>query len=736
MRRVTRSMTKIFLASTMLAGFSFLAQAQEGPLSEGDAAGAADRIEEAVDATVIVIGQRANLMRIPGSGATIEEADLARSHPLSVNEALRRVAGIFPRDEEGLGMRPNIGIRGLAPVRSTKVLLLEDGIPLSFAPYSDNATYYHPPLDRFRRIEVLKGASQVRFGPQTIGGVINYITPAAPDSFEARLKLVTGNRGYGEVDGSIGGGLFGWNVLLHGNATTSDGARENLDLSFSDLFFKAERDLGDGHDLVIRASRFAEDSQITYSGLTLAEWQADPRGNAFRNDSFKSERIGFSVSHGVEFAETSRLVTTAYYAGFDRDWWRQSSNSGQRPNDSSDPACGGMANLSTTCGNEGRLRAYDTFGIETRLTTAWNWGDVEASGEFGIRWHHERQARLQWNGDAPDSRRPGTGVNAGVREDNIREAEALSGFATIRFAWGRLGVEPGLRAEFIDYFRRNNLNGLEGRSDLTAVIPGVGLTYELDDALVAYAGVHRGFAPPRAEDVINNNGGSVDLDAEESTNWELGVRGTLVEGLAGDITLFRMDFENQTIPSSVAGGTGSVLTSAGETLHEGLEFSLNGSLADAGLMDDGDIYVRTAITWLWDASFEGTRFSNVSGYGGVSVSGNRLPYAPEWLASAALGYDHNGIFNTEIEAVYTDAMFTDDLNTIPVSANGQRGRIKSSVVWNAAINWNVIAREDGSSVTLFATAKNLFDTLYVADRTRGTIPGTPQFFQVGVILSY
>ncbi len=732
MRCVTHSLISVFMAGTALSALALPASGQsvEEPV-QGEAV-----VEDAVSATVVVIGRRANLMRIPGSGATIEGADLDRAHPLSVSEALRRVAGVYPRDEEGMGMRPNIGVRGLSPVRSTKVLLLEDGIPLSFAPYGDNATYYHPPLDRFRRIEVLKGASQVRFGPQTIGGVVNYITPSAPDEFEARLKLATGNNGYGEIDASIGGPLLGWNMLLHGNATSSDGARENLDLSFTDLFFKAERDLGDGHNIVFRASRFAEDSQVTYSGLTLAEWQANPRGNVFRNDEFESERIGLALSHGYEFGEASRLVTTAYYSGFDRDWWRQSSNSGQRPNDSSDPACGGMANLNTTCGNEGRLRSYATFGIETRLTTEWMWGDVAATGEFGLRWHHERQARLQWNGDAPDSRRPGTGVNAGVREDNLRETEALSGFATIRFAWERLGVEPGVRVELIDYFRRNNLTGLEGETDLAEIIPGIGFTYELADDVVAYAGVHRGFAPPRVEDIITNTGGSVDLDAEESTNWELGMRGDVADGLSGDVTFFRLDFENQTIPSSVAGGTGSVLTSAGETLHEGLEFSVNGSLADAGLMESGDIFARASVTWLWEASFQGTRFSNVSGFGGVSVSGNRLPYAPEWLASAALGYDHDGIFNTEIEMVYTGGMFTDDLNTVPVSANGQRGRIKSSVVWNASVNWHVVERDDGSSVTLFAAAKNLFDELYVADRTRGTIPGTPQLFQVGVILSY
>ncbi len=74
---------------------------------------------------------------------------------------------MFARDEEGFGLRPNIGIRGLNPTRSSKLLLLEDGIPLAYAPYGDNASYYHPPVNRFERIEVLKGSSQILFGPQT-----------------------------------------------------------------------------------------------------------------------------------------------------------------------------------------------------------------------------------------------------------------------------------------------------------------------------------------------------------------------------------------------------------------------------------------------------------------------------------------------------------------------------------------------------------------------------------------
>ncbi len=88
------------------------------------------------------------------------------------SEALRKVSGVNVRDEEGFGLRPNIGIRGTNPTRSTKILLLEDGVPLAYAPYGDNASYYHPPVERFESIEILKGAGQIEYGPVTVAGAL------------------------------------------------------------------------------------------------------------------------------------------------------------------------------------------------------------------------------------------------------------------------------------------------------------------------------------------------------------------------------------------------------------------------------------------------------------------------------------------------------------------------------------------------------------------------------------
>jgi Fe(3+) dicitrate transport protein len=721
--------TNILIGAVMLSAVTGVmvgagpAFAQEAPAGDGSGVATAP-----VTAPVTVIGQRQRLLEIPGSGATIENDELTTSRVFTVNEALRRVPGLYLRDEEGLGLRPNISVRGLNPTRSTEITLLEDGLPVSYGLYGDNASYSHPPIRRFERIEVLKGASQIRFGPHTIGGVINYVTPEAPEALTGRATIAAGNEGYRELDGMIGGPLLGFRALVHANNTRFDGVRANQGFDFNDIYVKLERDLTPSQTLILRAGLYEEDSRVSYSGLTEAEFAADPRGNPFTNDSFVTERFTTSLTHAWDFAPGARLTTSAYTLWFDRDWWRQSSNSAQRPSDASDPLCGGMANLNTTCGNEGRLREYHVYGLETRLAWRGPLLGADADIEAGLRYQSERQNRLQVNGDTPTARTPGVTANAGVREDNLRNINAWAAHLAVALRYGPLTVSPGIRFEQIEYDRLNRRTGARGEADLSEVIPGLGLTYALSDESAVFAGVHRGFSPPGVADIVTDAGGSVDLDAEESLNWELGWRGALTPGLEAEATYFLMDFENQIVPASIAGGVGATLTSAGQTRHSGLELALHGSLRDMGLMRRDDVFFRSALTWLEDASYEGERFSNVSGFGTTLVTGNRLPYAPEWLFTAAAGYSWQDIVTAELEYVFVDEQFSDDLNTITPIANGQRGLIEAQHTVNAAVNYT----PGGGDITLYATVKNVFDELYIVDRTRGILPNTPRLFQVGI----
>lgn len=463
------------------------------------------------------------------------------------------------------------------------------------------------------------------------------MTRRTREAFEGALNLRGGNRGLRDLQLRIGDRIEATGTGWQFNAThkASDGARDNIDLRFADFALRLEQPLGEARSLAVRASLFREDSQVPYSGLTLAEWQANPRGNVFVNNNFELERWAVSATLGQNFDAGAELRASVYYTYFNRDWWRQSSNSGQRPNDASDPRCGGMANLLSTCGNEGRLRQYYTTGAEARWLKPLQFAALDGEVNAGVRYHLEKQIRHQVNGDTPTAR----------------------------------------------------------------------------------------VAGPRVEDIITPAGGSVDLDAERSWNSEIGLRSALRRGLNIELTAFNLDFSNQIVPASVAGGAGATFTNAGRTAHRGIEFASRLESREA-LDTAWNLYGRAALTWLAVAEYRGTRFSSVTR--DASVTGNRLPYAPDEFATIALGLETPAGLSTELELFYSGSEFTDDLNTVAVAANGQRGRIGGHGILNVTV-----ARAIGAALTLYGSIKNLTDKLYVADMSRGLIPGAPRQLQLG-----
>lgn len=721
-------MKSLHLSSLLLTAFVTPLAAVE-PIESPVEIAQSDATPAVVLDAVTVVGNPDQARDVPGAVTVIDDAELQASRVMTTNEALRKAPGLNVRDEEGFGLRPNIGVRGLNPTRSTKVLLLEDGLPLAYAPYGDNASYYHPPVDRFERIEVLKGASMNLYGPQTIGAVVNYITPNPTKDFQGKFSVAGGNRDFFDAHGRIGAE----NLLFDFVHKEGDGARDNLNSQIEDYNLKALLDLTAHQTLVLRANRYSEDSDVTYSGLTDAEYaNFGPEYNPFSNDTFDAKRYGASASHELRFGSDDSLITNLYWSSYSRDWWRQSSTT-------TDSQCGaqftadraaGLRVDPNTCNSaQGRLRDYHSYGIEPRLRITHALAGLDNELIIGLRAHRETQSRLQENGTSPTARE-GT-----VSEDNRRETDAYAVFAQNRFGFGRFAITPGLRFESVDYLRRNRLNGVEGDETLDELIPSLGATFEVTDAYTAFASVHRGFAPPRTEDIIDGAGAAVDVDAEESVNMEVGLRGRPHPGVRFEAVAFRNDFDNLVAVGSIAGG--STPLSQGQALFEGFELA---GRADLGRFLDSphNPFVVIAYTAIPTAESKGA-FECLVASGGCaaigqdlpgSADGRRLPYAPKNLFTGTIGYQHPVGFEARIEAVFIDEQYADFANTQDASptGNGQIGQLANYTVWNAALNWQL----PGSKWSVFATSKNFTDKVYIADRTRGIQTGMPRLVQAGI----
>ena len=689
---------------------------------------ASDSPDTAPVATVEVVGAANRLPEIAGSATLIDQRELHDSHVFTANEALRKAPGVNVRDEEGVGLRPNVGLRGMNPTRSTKVLLLEDGLPLTYAPYGDNASYYHPPIERFSSIEVLKGSEQILFGPQTLGGVINYLTPTPPQAVQGRVNLAGGNRGYFNAGANLGG----HGMLLNFAHKQAEGARDNEHSAFDDIAFKGSFAPMPGHALTFKASYFREDSQVSYTGLTDAELRNfGYRYNPFDNDEFNTDRWGSSLSHQWALGEAAALTTSAYFTHFARDWWRQSSTT-------TDGQCGaaftnarraGKAVDPDSCASiQGRLRSYYTYGVEPRLFAEYRVLGLRNEVHAGARAHFETQDRVQRAGTNPR-------VQAGalVTESNARDVDAYSMFLQNRLFVGRFTLTPGFRVEYIDSGRNNRLNGTRGEDTLAEVIPGVGLTFNPTAAVTLFGGVHKGFAPPRTEDLIGTDGTQAiftEVEPESSVNAEVGFRAEPARGARLEGTWFRNAFDNQISVGSIAGG--STPLAQGETRYEGGELFFR--LESAALADTRhNLYLQGAYTWLPTARQE-TAVRRVSDGSVVQNSrpGLRMPYAPEHLATTGLGVTLDSGIDLRLEAVFTGEQFSDFANTLMPDGSGQVGLIKSNVILNAAATWPLKAH----GATVFLAAKNLTDRDYIADRTRGIRVGMPLLVQGGVEFAF
>ncbi|MCX7217208.1 MAG: TonB-dependent receptor [Burkholderiales bacterium] len=660
-----------------------------------------------------------------GSAAVIDGRTLEESRVFNVNEALRKVPGVHVREEEGVGLRPNIGIRGLNPTRSTKTLLLEDGLPLSFAPYGDNASYYHPPIDRYESIEVSKGSQVIRFGPQTAGGVINYITPEPQKEFGGLVGLAAGTRGY-----------LNAHVMATGNGAIldlyrkeSDGARDNMHSRLDDLNFKWAGQLNDDHKLVLRATYFKEYSQLTYSGLTQAEYtNLGARYNPFKNDFFDASRTGLSATHEVRLNADTKVLTSVYGAYFDRDWWRQASDTGSAGLNCLSATRDAGSRLGSSdldnCAMQGRLRQYTTAGIDSRIQTRHQLFGIANDLEMGVKYHHEIQERRRQEYASYTQYLSSTGMTLG--ENQQRRTNATSGFISNKFQLNeRLFITPIMRVEYIQHEQINRLNSTRGASSFTEVVPGIGASYQLSEHSQLYGGVHKGFSPPRVEDAINSNGASVDLSAERSVNAELGLRSKPMRDVVFDIALFRNDFSNLVAVGSIAGG--STNYSEGKALMQGIEAS--GQLDRLIPQIEGNLFSRLSMTYLPTAE-QSSIFNRPGGAGTIAGTGagKRLPYAPEFLLNLTLGYRAPSNWNARAEYVFVGKQYSDFANTVTPSAtsNGQTGLIDAYGIWNVVANYTV------GSATLFITAKNLTNQTYIVDRTRGIQVGMPRTLQAGI----
>jgi Fe(3+) dicitrate transport protein len=315
--------------------------------------------EDAATAGETVVGRRRDARRVTGSAHVVDKETLERFEADDVHRILRGAPGVYVRDEDGVGLRPNIGLRGASSDRSAKVTLLEDGVLFAPAPYAAPAAYYFPLPARIVGVEVWKGPAAIRQGPHTVGGALNLRTRPVPLTTAGGLDVGVGvldvggpaaglwdgvGRPQARLHGFVGssttlekvlgpvGHRFTGGVVVEGARVAADGFKRIDGDPYAptgfvreDVLLKARvmNDLLDAvrHTVELKLGVQREESHETYLGLTDADFRADAfrRYAASAADVMRWTRTQAQLRWGMS-AGALDVDVVAYRHDLDRTW--------------------------------------------------------------------------------------------------------------------------------------------------------------------------------------------------------------------------------------------------------------------------------------------------------------------------------------------------------------------------------------------------------------------------------
>ncbi len=698
-------------------------------------------LKEAVISADLLFGSKFQAKNRTGAAYYVSPEELKQFGYTDINRVLRAVPGVNVYEEDGFGLRPNISLRGTSPERSSKITVMEDGVLIAPAPYSAPAAYYFPNVGRMHAVEVLKGSSQIQYGPYTTGGAINLISGRIPDMFTGGLSANYGTFNSSNLHAHLGESKTNIGYFVEYLNYRSDGFKDldnggNTGFNKNDvvakfrLSTKPEAQIKQAIDLKFQYAE--EDGDETYLGLTQDDFDATPfrRYAASQKDKLTTDHIQFTATHTLEFNDFFRITTTGYYNGFNRNWARLSDvvlngsttgitdilNSPLQFADQLAILRGDVDAAGNVLRYTQNNRSYVSKGIQTKLD--YHWGDtVFHDIELSLRYHYDQEDRFQWRdfyGITNGIMQLNTAGTPGTSANRLDDATAFAAHALYKIKFNDLTIIPGIRYETIELTRtdfgtndisRSGANVSNRENKIDVFIPGIGFNYNLNNKISLFGGVHKGFAPPS---------NTPDQEAEKSVNYELGTR-LSTGGLSGELIAFYNDYSNLLGSDFASSGGESTLDqfNAGEVKIKGLEVLLNYNLMHQ--RNNGFALPITLAYTYTDTEFLNS-FSSSAGLWGDVTAGDELPYIAKHQMNGTIALEHKK-FELALSARYQDALRT-------LAGSGripENERLDSFVVLDFSAKYHATPY-----LSFTGNIINLLDETYAAARVpAGLRPGHP-----------
>lgn len=633
----------------------------------------------------------------PGARDVIRRQDFAKTGATTIRDIMNRIPGVNAPDNNGTGsddLAMNFGIRGLNPRLATRSTILMDGIPVPYAPYGQPQLSLAPvSLGNMDAVDVVRDGGAVRYGPQSVGGVVNYVTRAIPKTFgieagvEGMLSPSSSQNSPKETHNLMVGGTadngFG-SALLYSGTRGSDW-RQHSATRIDDIMLKS-RYAPDGVNTFNSLLQYYDGRADMPGGLSRADYQANRWQSTRPYDQFWGRRELASLGYQYQPDTQHKFNVQGFLTHTLRSGYLEQ---------------GKKLTLSP--------REYWVRGIEPRYSQSFLSDGVAQEVSVGYRYISESSHEMRYytstaGGILPTAYSP-------YDRDTRSGTEAHAFYADDRIDIGNWTITPGMRFEHIESFQNNALTHTHQQISYNAPLPALSVLYHLTDSWNLYANTEGSFGTVQYSQ-IGKAVSSGNIGPEKARTWETGTR--YDDGyLSAEAGIFLINFNNQYDSDQI---TDSV-TARGKTRHSGLESQVRYDMsALSPALEDLTVYASYA-------------YVNAVIREHGETYGNQVPFSPKHKGVVGLDYTP-GQWRFTLNGEYQSSQFADNANTVAESTDGSTGRIAGYMLWGARVGYDFGPRY--SNLKVGFGVKNMFDQPYFVrsydDNNKGLYAGEPRAF--------
>jgi Fe(3+) dicitrate transport protein len=651
----------------------------------------------------------------------------------NARQVFAKIAGVTVWENDGSGLQLNIGARGLSPNRTSNFTVRQNGYDISADALGYPESYYTPPLEAIDKIEVVRGASSLQYGPQ-FGGMINFVFKEGSEhkKIEATTRLTIGSFDFTNAFVSVGGTVGDVHYYSFFQQKQGNGWRPNSNFNSNTGYAAIHYTPINNMELKLEYTGLQYQAQQP-GGLTDAMFQQDAQQSIRSRNYFSVDWQILSLL-GMYTINSTTKVDFRLFSQF-----------------SSRKSLGNLERITMIDlgGNRTLLEDhYRNIGFESRFIHTYSLLSLPSTFLTGVRYYNGFTARKQ--GDASSNSNPEFSF---LTPDNLENSDYR--FPSRNYAvfaenvinlTEDISITPGARVEYIGtyssgYYKQTvkdfagNVIVSEKIDDQKSrersfVLLGIGSSYRLTNQIEMYGNISQNYRSITFSDLrIVNPNFAVDtnIQDERGYNSDLGLRGSLGNYFTFDVSLYYLRY-NQRIGWKMMADQAPLFlpyryrTNIGESVSKGIELFAEYDIWKAISNQQTD----KSISLFCNYSFTDARYLESQD---KAISNKYVEYVPRQMLRNGLTFKTNS-FSIGAITSYVSEQYSDATNA-EWSSTAVNGKIPSYFVVDLSTSYSF------ESFRIEGSINNILDNRYFTRRAEGypgpgIIPAEPRSMFVGV----